>query len=145
MKIQQQWYVIKMLAKLFDDHEISYCFFQSTSVFANGVEFDMEDIDILLPYSKMEQVKKLLGNYFQSDVKYNAKQEMYSFYVYIDFEEVHCKFTKNESILEQNVEFIEKDGQKIRVQELEQYLNKVPRDNFLLPHIHALLKNRRKR
>ena len=44
---KEQWRVIKKLAYLFEINNIHYHYDASTTVFVHGIEFEMDDIDIV--------------------------------------------------------------------------------------------------
>lgn len=46
--MDEKWKVICYLAKLFESNNIAYQFDASTFVFIHGIEFDMDDIDVII-------------------------------------------------------------------------------------------------
>jgi phosphorylcholine metabolism protein LicD len=66
--MEEQWNVICYLAEFFERHNIEYQFDVSTSVFVHGIEFLMDDIDVIVLREYKDKVKRLLSEYEQTNI-----------------------------------------------------------------------------
>jgi len=140
IKIQNQWKIIKHLAKTFKDNGILYHFDGSTAVFAHGIEFDMDDIDIVFPFDKINEVREFFNEYKPSEIGSIQSLGLKHFHFYINDEKIHCLFYEGsyENFSDEDVEVI-KDGQKIWAKSLSFYLRYAKKDDVLVPRIYELL------
>lgn len=132
--MKEQWNVICYLAELFDCNNIEYQFDASTSVFIHGVEFIMDDIDVVILKQHEEKVRKLFSEYEQTDIEiYNNSMEY--FYVQINDQKVHLMFPYFKKDCVEETRDIIYNGIKIHTKTMEFYRNHIKEDNPLVPLI----------
>ena len=140
IKVTNQWRVIKRLAKIFKDNSVLYHYDASTSVFIHGVDFEMDDIDIVFPYNSIELIRALFSDFDLSDIKHAESIGLKHFKFYMDQEEIHCLFYEGavEDFANEDVRLVVED-QEIWAKSLKFYARNTSKDNPLLPRVLELL------
>ena len=137
--MEEQWNVICYLAELFEGNNIEYQFDASTSVFIHGVEFLMDDIDVVVLKQYKEKVRKLLSEYDQTDIEITPKSMEY-FFVQIENQKVHLMFPYSKKNCIDETRDIIHNGVKVHTKTMEFYRRHIKHDNPLLPLINRELK-----
>ncbi|BCN30928.1 hypothetical protein [Anaeromicropila herbilytica] len=136
--MEEQWNVICYLAELFEINNIEYQFDASTSVFIHGVEFIMDDIDVIILRQYKDKVKQLLINYNQTDIKI-SEYEMEYFFAEIQNQKVHFMFPYDKKDCIEETRDIIHNGVKVHTKTAEFYRRHIKNDNPLLPLIDSVL------
>lgn len=137
--MEEQWNVICYLAEIFDRNNIEYQFDASTSVFIHGVEFLMDDIDVIVLKQYKEKVRQLLAEYKQTDME-TGDNSMEYFFVQIQNQKVHLMFPYFKKDCIDETRDIIHNGVKIHTKTMEFYHRHIKKDNPLLPLIERELK-----
>lgn len=142
--IMKTWDIIKKLTSMFKENNISYHFDASTSVFIHGIEFEMDDIDVVFMYKEKERVKELFMDYNMSQSQVVDEIGLEYFFAEIDTQKVHCLFydsskTVSKDEFNKNAETVVVDEQEIMVQSLEFYLKYSSDKKNLKPRIEEYL------
>lgn len=139
IKTQNQWTIIKDLAKIFEDNATQYHFDGSTSVFVQGIDFDMDDIDIVFPFDSINKIRELFKEYNPSEIGYMQNIGLKHFCFYIRGEKIHCLFYEcsSDDFSEEDVR-LTKDDQVIWAKSLDFYLRHAKKDNILVTRIKEL-------
>lgn len=140
IKKQNQWDVIKELAKIFEVNDVQYHFDGSTAVFVHGIEFDMDDIDIVFPYENINEIRNMFKEYKPSEIEYIQNIGLKHFCFYIEDEKIHCLFYEgsSEKFSAEDVKLII-DKQIIWSKSLDFYLRHAKVDDILVNQIKELL------
>lgn len=138
-KIQNQWSIIKHLAKIFEEHAIQYHFDGSTSVFVHCINFYMDDIDITFPFDSTNEIRELVKEYKPSEIRYVQNIGLKHFCFYIGDEKIHCLFYEGSSdtFSGEDVKLL-KDDQIIWAKSLDFYLRHAKEDDILITRIQEL-------
>jgi hypothetical protein len=148
---KEQWRVIKKLAHLFETNNIHYHYDASTTVFVHGIEFEMDDIDIVFMWNEENTLKEILKNYIVSETKYMKEIGLKYFFAEIDGQKIHCLFYGDEDTIATEEEFnsnaaiLSIDGQNIMAQSLEFYLRYSKDKNNLRQRIISFLSEKEKK
>lgn len=134
--MEEQWNVICYLAELFESNNIEYQFDASTSVFIHGVEFAMDDIDVIVLKKYKEKVKRLLSEYEQTNIEITNNLMEY-FFVQIKNQKVHLMFPYSKTDCIDETRDISHNGVKIHTKTMEFYRRHIKGDNPLLPLIDS--------
>ena len=137
--MDEKWKVICYLAELFESNKIEYQFDASTSVFIHGVEFPMDDIDVVILKQYKENVRRLLVEFEQTDMEiYNNSMEY--FFVHIHGLKVHLMFPYFKKDCIEETRDIIHNSVRIHTKTMEFYRRHIKDDNPLLPLIEKELK-----
>ncbi|WP_102398755.1 hypothetical protein [Haloimpatiens massiliensis] len=134
---KNQWSVIKSLASIFEQNNIKYHYDASTSVFVHGIEFEMDDIDIVFMWHEENHLKEVFKGYGVTKTEYIQEIGLKYFWMEIDGQKIHCLLYKSdnsnltEKEFNKNAEAVYVDGQKIMTQTLEFYLKNCKDKNNL--------------
>jgi hypothetical protein len=148
---KEQWRVIKKLAYLFETNNIHYHYDASTTVFVHGIEFEMDDIDIVFMWNEENTLKEVLKDYIVSETKYMKEIGLKYFFSEIDGQKIHCLFYGDEDTIATKEEFnsnaaiLSIDGQNIMAQSLEFYLRYSKDKNNLRQRIISFLSEKEKK
>lgn len=137
--MEEQWKVICYLAELFEVNSIEYQFDASTSVFIHGVEFIMDDIDVIILKQYKDKVKQLLTDYNQTDIEITQNSMEY-FFVEIENQKVHLMFPYSKKDCTEETRDIIHYGVIVHTKTMEFYRRHIKDDNPLLPLIDRELK-----
>ena len=137
--MEEQWNVICYLAELFERHNIEYQFDASTSVFIHGVEFLMDDIDVIVLKVYKDKVKQLLSEYVPTDTEITQNLMEY-FFVQIQNQKVHVMFPYSKKDCIEETRDIIHNGVKVHTKTMEFYRRHIKNDNPLLPLIDRELR-----
>lgn len=137
--MEEQWNVICYLAELFEINNIEYQFDASTSVFIHGVEFIMDDIDVIILKQYKDKVKQLLTDYNQTDIEITQNSMEY-FFAEIENQKVHFMFPYCKKDCTEETRDIIHCGVKVHSKTIEFYRRHIKDDNPLLPLIDRELK-----
>lgn len=140
----EQRRVIKKLANILEESNISYHFDASTSVFIHGIDFEMDDIDIVFMYSEREKVKEVFKDYKMSLSERVCEIGLEYFFIEVEGQQVHCLFYESSQAINQDefnkdAEVLLIEGQKMMVQSLEFYLKYSKDKQKLKPRIREYL------
>jgi len=142
---KEQWKVIKRLAYLFETNNIHYHYDASTCVFVHGIEFEMDDIDIVFMWNEEKILKEILQHYIVCETKYMNEIGLKYFFAEVDGQKIHCLFYGDDNTVVTEQEFnsnavmLSVDGQSIMTQSLEFYLRNSKDKNNLKPRIYNFL------
>jgi hypothetical protein len=136
--MEEQWNVICYLAELFESNNIEYQFDASTSVFIHGIEFVMDDIDVVILKQYKEKVKRLLSKYEQTNIEISNNSMEY-FFVQIKNQKVHLMFPYLKTDCIDETRDISHNGVKIHTKTMEFYRRYIKDNNPLLPLIDSNL------
>lgn len=132
--MEEQWNVICYLARLFESNNIEYQFDASTSVFIHGIDFIMDDIDVIVLKQYKDKVMQLLAEYEKTDIiVYNNSMEY--FFAHLQGQKVHIMFPYSKKDCIEETRDIVHNGIKIHTKTLEFYRRHIKEDNPLLPLI----------
>lgn len=142
---KEQWNVIIKVANLLGKNNMHYHFDASTSVFVHGIEFDMDDIDIVFMWHEENRLKEILKDYVISETKFMPEYGLKYFWSEMDGQKVHCLFYGNDNdiVTEQsfnsNAVMVHTNGYNIMAQSLEFYLKNSKDKNNLKLRIYEFL------
>lgn len=143
----EQRRVIKNLANILEQSNISYHFDASTSVLIHGIDFEMDDIDIVFMYSERERVKEVFKDYKMSSSKRVCDIGLEYFFIEVEGQQVHCLFYESSKAINQDefnkdAEVLLIEGRSMMVQSLEYYLKYSKDKQKLKPRIREYLAQR---
>lgn len=140
IKIQNQWDIIKELAKIFEVNDVQYHFDGSTSIFVHGIEFNMDDIDIVFPCESINIIRKIFKEYKPSEIGYVQSIGLKHFCFYMRGEKIHCLFYEgsSENFSAEDVK-LARDEQILWSKSLDFYLRHAKVDDILVNQIKELL------
>ena len=147
---KEQWKVIKKLAYSFEAKNIHYHFDASTSVFVHGIEFEMDDIDIVFMWNEENLLREVLKDYIVSETKYMKDIGLKYFFAEFEGEKIHCLFYGDDNSMVTEKEFnsnavvLNVEGQSIMTQSLDFYLRNSKDKNNLKPLIYNFLSEEEK-
>ena len=137
--MEEQWNTICYLASLFESNSIEYQFDASTSVFIHGIDFIMDDIDVIVLKEYKDKVSQLFLEYEQTDIKvYNNSLEY--FFIQMQGQKIHIMFPYGKKDCVEETTDIVHNGIKIHTKTIEFYYRHIKNDNPLLPLIDKKLK-----
>lgn len=137
--MEEQWNVICYLAKLFEINDIEYQFDASTSVFIHGVEFIMDDIDVIILKQYKDKVIQLLSDFNQTEIEI-IQNSMEYFFAEIENQKVHLMFPYSKQDCTEETRDIIHHGVNVHTKTMEFYRRYIKEDNPLLPLIDRELK-----
>ncbi len=137
--MDEQWNVICYLAELFERNGIEYQFDASTSVFIHGIDFLMDDIDVIVLKKYKNKVLDLFTEFEKTDiVVYNNFMEY--IFTYIQGQKVHLMFIYNKVDCIEETRDIVYNGIKIHVKMIEFYRKHIKDDHPLIELIDKRIK-----
>jgi environmental stress-induced protein Ves len=109
-KREQWWTLIKQIAIELEEQKIPYHFDASTSVFVHGIDFDMDDIDILIQWDCFEKAHEYFKKYGATAIQNSSFSQ---FFFMVDNMKVHILSSERCTNLEDDNErvIIHKDNQ----------------------------------
>lgn len=107
--ISSWWKVIYKIADELEKEGIPYSFDASTSLFVHGIEFEMDDVDIMVQWDNFERAYSLFQKYGASSI---AEGAFSHYYFFIDDLKIHIMSSERIINLSNDQERvkIEKDG-----------------------------------
>jgi hypothetical protein len=107
---EQWWSLIKQIAAELEEQKIPYHFDASTSLFVHGIDFDMDDIDILIQWDCFEKVHGYFEKYAASEIQAGSFSH---FFFMVDKMKVHILSSERCTNIKQDNErvTIHKDDQ----------------------------------
>lgn len=140
LRIQNQWNIIKDLAKMLENNNVQYHFDGSTAVFVHSINFNMDDIDIVFPFVSINHIRDIFKEYKPGEIGYVESIGLKHFCFNIKGEKIHCLFYEgsSESFSAEDVKVI-KDEQIIWSKSLNFYLRHAKQDDILITPIRELL------
>jgi hypothetical protein len=121
-RLKEQLEMVKSLSNLIKESAFEHHFDGSTARVLQGVNETMNDIDIVFPFSKLNEVRKLFITRDLSPVKMEAKTGMYHMFYVENDEKVHLLFFHgSEKDFYENHIQVNLDGEDIWVKGLEHF------------------------
>ena len=133
------WKVIFQMADELNKEAVAYSFDASTSLFVHGIEFDMDDVDIMIEWDYFSKVHNLFEEYKPCGIKEGVFSH---FHFFIDGLKVHIMSSPSISDLKNDSERvkIEKDGHVMWSKCVQFYRRHITSDNPLEALIDDYLK-----
>ena len=124
------WELIYILTDELNSQNIAYCYDASTSLFVNGIDFEMNDIDVIVQWDCFEksfEYFKKYGAYLIEDTEINEYKFKINSYI------IHVKSKKSISNIEQMKDKlkIERDGYILWSRDPRVYREKITLDHPL--------------
>lgn len=74
---EKWWTLIKQLARELSTEEITYHFDGSTSLFVHGIDFDMDDIDIVIQWNCFKKAHDYFKTYGASNIQTSSFSQFF--------------------------------------------------------------------
>jgi len=118
-EVSRQLEIVLRLSEEFKEMGFEYHFDGSTSKVLQGAKANMNDIDIVFPYSRHEKIKEYFINRNLSEESWDSENQLLHFYFTENKEKVHLLFYKNsEDSFHDYHEQIDVNGTKLWVKGL---------------------------
>lgn len=109
---ERYWNLIIQVANELTKEKIPYHFDASTSLFVHGIDFDMDDIDVLIQWNCFDRAHNYFRKYGASSIQTTSFSQ---FFFMVDNMKVHILSSERCSNLEEDNErvIIQKDNQML--------------------------------
>jgi hypothetical protein len=135
------WKVIYKVADELEKEGIPYSFDGSTSLFVHGIEFEMDDVDVMVQWDNFQKSYSIFRKYRPSLIEEGTFSH---FHFFIDNLKVHIM--SSESIIDLSNDServkIEKDGHVLWSKCIDFYRRHIPSDHPLAVLIYAFIEKR---